>query len=89
MSDSRFMGFVLRKTAGMWVLLDVRESAVPCREPLIINGIGAEIFAKLKEGSCISDIIKEIAAEYDSEQETVKEDVEAFVNELRKFGVPV
>ena len=89
MGNENLSGFVLRKAAGMINLLSIDHPDKPYVNPLRINETGAEIWEMLLLGMKEEEIAGEIAKEYEIDIKEAGEDVGAFMDSLKKFGVKV
>ena len=47
-----------------------------------LNGVGSRIWELIGENTSVSQVVQQLAAEYDVEAETCQSDVIAFVNEI-------
>jgi hypothetical protein len=52
-----------------------------------LNGIGSEIWNRLREPKRISDLCKELANQYEGDRETISRDVASFVQALLERGL--
>ena len=78
-------GYELRKAAGLYWLLDLRQSGEHYKPPLAMNEMGAEIFKYRQLGDNEEEIIRKIGSEYDADVETVKRDVTSFLKKLKEY----
>lgn len=81
--------YSLRKAAGLYWLLDMKQVGIPYKRPMSMNEIGAQIWDLLEREYTLSAICREIAAEYNEEEEEIKKDVLEFVNQLKAYGVHI
>lgn len=77
--------YELRKAAGMYLLLDLRQSGEHYRPPLAMNEMGAEIFRYWHEGDNEEEIAGKIGSSYDADADTIKRDVTSFLERLKKY----
>ena len=66
------------------VLLDVSSGKI-----FHSNPVGSRIWIKLQEGSSLSKIVDEIAAEFNAPREQVEGDVQEYVTSLKTGGLIV
>lgn len=78
-------GYELRKAAGLYWLLDLRQSGEHYKPPLAMNEMGAEIFKYRQLGDNEEEIIRKIGSEYDADVETIKRDVTSFLKKLKEY----
>lgn len=81
--------YSLRKAAGLYWLLDMKQSGIPYKRPMSLNEIGAQIWDLLEREYTLTAICREIAAEYNAEEEEIEKDVLEFVNQLKAYGVHI
>lgn len=58
-------------------------------ETFTLNGIGKELFTRLREGDSISLIKEKLLAEYDVDATTLERDFEDFITQLKHFRLVV
>jgi len=58
-------------------------------ETFTLNGIGKEVFIRLKEGDSLSGIREKMLAEYDADATTIERDIEDFLAQLKHFRLVV
>ncbi|MCM1044465.1 MAG: PqqD family protein [Candidatus Gastranaerophilales bacterium] len=81
--------YQLRYAAGLYWLLDMKQSGVPYRRPLAVNEVGADIWRLLEQGVEAEQIAERLAAEYQVSRETVREDIAQFRQRLEQAGIRV
>lgn len=52
-----------------------------------ITGVATQVWHYLEEGQQVDEIIKKIAEEFSAEEEKVRSDVDAFIKDLKNFGI--
>lgn len=77
--------YELRKAAGLYWLLDLRQSGEHYKPPLAMNEMGAEIFRYRQLGDSKEEIIRKISNTYDADTDTVKKDVTSFLKRLGEY----
>jgi hypothetical protein len=65
-------GIVVRQAAG---------------EVLVLNGVGARVLDLLEPGSTLESLLDALGAEYDIDPDVLRQDVHAYLQELRDAGV--
>jgi coenzyme PQQ synthesis protein D (PqqD) len=68
-----------RTIGGETIVLDL-----PSSQYFAITGIGSRVFELLSEERSVDDLVAAILAEYDVDEATARQDVEAFVDRLRQ-----
>lgn len=78
--------YQLRHAAGLYWLIDMEQSGVPFRKPVLLNEMGAVIWTMLQEGR-EDQIADRLSGEYQVSRELVEEDVRQFRECLREQGI--
>ncbi len=81
--------FELRFAGGEYRLLDLRDSAFPYREPLRLNETGAAIYRRLNGEYSMEALCVFMNEEYGLSMEEAREDLQAFLDSLVEYGVPI
>ncbi len=81
------MQYVLRKAAGLYWLVDICQEGEPCRMPLSMNEVGADIYCRLAKGMDKEHIADELSVEYKTGREEIMADIIGFISQLEKYGV--
>lgn len=89
MKNTNYEAFYLCKATNMFSLYNIGCPHMPYMEPLKINATGAMIYEKLRDGYSISEISDYISQKYEIGINESSNDVNAFVDKLRTFGVAV
>lgn len=79
--------FQLRKAAGAYWLLDMEQTGIPYRRPIQINDAAAEIWTMLSDGKSKEEATAEIAGKYEVPTESVRQDMDDFIEQLKQQGV--
>lgn len=79
-------GFVLRKVAGMTVVT-ATDSSCDFDGMITLNESAELMWNQLEKGTSLSELIQLLLNEYDIDEQTVKADVQAFVNTLKENGI--
>lgn len=75
---------MLREIAGNYIIVPVGGELVDLNAMININDTGAFIFKALETDTTPEEIVKLMTKEYDIDDETAKNDVNEFINVLRK-----
>ena len=78
--------FVLREVAGSWVVIPIGEKSVDFNGMMNLNESGVLLWRELEKGAEKEDLISVLTAEYDVSAEEAGEDIDAFVEILKKAG---
>lgn len=76
--------FVKRNIADDFFLVPIGEAAVKFNGIIMLNEISSYIFDLLPDCDTADEIAAGLVEKYDVEYEKVKDDVEAFLNQLRE-----
>lgn len=79
--------FVLREIAGDYILVPVGKTALDFNGLITVNEIGAFLWEKLQEDVSVEDLLAEVLKEYDVDEATAREDIEEFIDSLRKSEI--
>ncbi len=77
-------GFILRNVAGSFVVVPIGEATLDFNGMMNLNETGAFLFEKMIEGISREDLIKALTDEYDVDEETAAQDVDAFIEKVEK-----
>lgn len=80
-------GVVLTDVSGKRVLVDAGASGECFQGIIKLNESAALIAEKLKENVTIDTLAAALVDEYEIDLETAKNDVQAFVNQLKETGM--
>lgn len=78
--------FQLRYAAGSYWLLRNSQEAPQYIPPLKMNGLGAQIYEYVCQGMEEEEIVTALQAEYEIDRKQIKEDVSAFLKQLKSYG---
>lgn len=76
--------FIVREIVDDYVLIPMGESALEYSGFLTTNEVGATIMEELKIHRTEEELLKKILEEYDVDEATAKNDMNEFLNLLRK-----
>lgn len=77
---------VAREIMGETVLVPLGE-ANDFNGMIILNETAGEVWKRLPDTASTDDIVRELLEIYDVSEETLKCDVDEFLNELKKFEI--
>ena len=77
--------YILRNTAGTWVAMVVGVDSADVEGVLTLNESGALLWKALERGCDIADLANILLEEYEIDENQATEDVNAFIEKLRKF----
>ncbi len=79
--------YQLRFAAGVYWLLDMRQSPNAYKRPMSMNEMGAEIWRLLQKNHSIDEIAVILSKEYAADVTEIKEDIIQFHKQLNAYGV--
>lgn len=79
--------FVHREIVGENLLIPVGESSTSFNGIITMNDIATFIWNNIEESETEDDLLKKILSEYEVDEKTAKEDMEEFLNILRKVDI--
>lgn len=77
-------GYILRNVAGSFVVVPIGEATLEFNGMMNLNETGAFLFEKMIDGISRDDLIKALTDEYDVDDETAAEDVDAFIEKVKE-----
>ncbi len=80
-------GFVIREIAGQSVVVALGEASRSFNGIIKLNETGRVMWDVLSRGAEKEDVVSKILSEYDVDRETVKKDVDSFVNALKENNI--
>lgn len=79
--------FVLREIAGDYVIIPTGKTTLTFNGLITVNEVGAALWKMLQSDKSLDDLVKGILDEYDVEESVAKEDIQEFLETLRKNGI--
>ena len=72
-----------------WRVLDTEALVVDVKAGLLypLNSVGARIWQLSDGQQSVDDIVRRLAAEFDADEKTIREDAADFLRELRQRGL--
>ena len=80
-------GFVVREIAGQSIVIALGEATKDFNGMIKLNETGRVIWDMLSNGKTPEEIVARITEEYDVDAETVRKDVDAFINTLEGANI--
>ena len=77
-------GFVLREIAGDYVIIPTGKTVLDFNGMITVNEVGVSIWKMLQEETTFENIVQGILDEYDADEETVKADVQEFLDRIKE-----
>ena len=78
--------FVLREVAGSWVVIPIGEKSVDFNGMMNLNESGVLLWRELEKGAEKEELVSALTAEYEVSAKEAAEDIDAFVEVLKKAG---
>ena len=76
-------GFMLRSVAGRHVVVAIGQASVDFNGLITLNDTGAYIWERLAKGITYDDLLKEMLSDYEVDEETAKNGIDAFLKTAR------
>lgn len=80
-------GFLLRKIAEQWVVVPVGARNVEFNAIMTLSETGADIWKALEQDMNEEQIVSNIIKEYEVDEETAKNDVKEYIQQLLHKGI--
>lgn len=79
--------FVLREIAGDYVIIPTGKTTLTFNGLITVNEVGAALWKMLQSEKSLDDLVQDILDEYDVEESVAREDIQEFLETLRKNGI--
>lgn len=79
--------FVLRETAGDYMIIPTGRTAQSFDGLITVNEVGADLWDMLQSEVTFDDLLRGILTIYDVDEETAEEDIREFLDTLRESGI--
>lgn len=76
--------FILREIAGDYVIIPIGKTALSFNGLISVNEVGAFLWNMLQQDVTMDDLVTGVLAEYDVDEETAREDIQEFIDQLMK-----
>ena len=80
-------GFVLRELAGQYVVVPVGKASKNFNGIIYLNETGSFLFEQLNKKKTSEELIKSLLDAYDIDEETARNDVNEFIDNLKKANL--
>lgn len=84
---TRSGGVVRRDVAGETFLVPVRGSIADLQELFIANEVGGWLWDRLEHPSRLDEVVADLVAEFEVDEQQAREDVNAFLQQLSEAGL--
>lgn len=81
--------FIMREIAGEFILVPTGAAAAKFNGLITMNEVGKFIFQSLSEERTAQQMVSLLTAEYTVDAETVRQDLDEFLQQLRQIGALV
>jgi hypothetical protein len=78
---------ILREIAGSWIIVPVGEMVVEFNGMMNLSESGAFLWKRLVNGAEMNELLAALLSEYDTDEETAKNDLQEFINQLQSKGL--
>lgn len=75
--------FILREIAGDYVIIPIGKTALSFNGLISVNEVGAFLWNMLQNDVTMDELVAGVLAEYDVDEETAKEDIQEFIDQLK------
>lgn len=79
--------FVLREIAGEYIIVPTGNTALDFNGLITVNEVGMFLWNLLQDEVTEEDLIRKTMEEYEVDRETVKGDIEEFLEKLKANGI--
>lgn len=76
-------GFMLRSVAGRHVVVAIGQASVDFNGLITLNDTGAYIWEKLAKGITYDELLKNMLADYEVDEETARSGIDSFLKTAR------
>lgn len=81
--------YQLRYAAGIYWLLDMEQEGIPYKKPLPLNETGARIWNMRMQGMETEEIVVAMSESHDVPAGEVRQDVQQFLEQLRRYNIMI
>lgn len=75
--------FVIREIAGDFIIVPTGSTALQFNGLMTVNEVGAFLWKLLQQETTEEALLQNVVSEYDVEEETARQDIEEFLQQLR------
>ena len=76
-------GFMLRSVAGRHIVVAIGQASVDFNGLITLNDTGAYIWEKLAKGTTYDELLKDMLADYEVDEETARSGIDGFLKTAR------
>ena len=80
-------GFVLRNTAGEYVVMPTGQNITEFDGTIVLNEVAAFVWSKMAEPVTRNELVEYILSEYEIDRATAERDLDALIDRLNSYGV--
>ena len=80
-------GFILRDVMDEHIVMPTGDNIAKFEGAVVLNEVSAFIYKLLEHPMCREDLLAAIVSEYDVDEATAAEDLDALLNKLAEMGV--
>lgn len=80
-------GFLLRSVGGRHVVVAIGKASEEFNGLITLNESGAFLWKLLQNGTTYQEMLDEMLKEYDTDEQTAREGIDAFLNIAREAGL--
>lgn len=77
-------GFIIREVAGSFIVVAVGSAVKEFNGIVNLNETGAFLWKILEKGATPEELLAKLLEEYDVDEATARQDIDAFINKLRE-----
>lgn len=74
--------FILREIAGEYVIIPTGKTVLSFNGLISVNEVGAFLWNMLQKDVTVDELVTGVLEEYDVDEETAREDIQAFLDVL-------
>ena len=79
--------YQVRYAAGQYWLLNMEQKGIPYQNPVVLNGVGAELWNRMQAGQTTDQMADHMAQQYDMPVCEIREDIIQFFKQLKAQGI--
>lgn len=79
--------FIYKTIAGQPVVVPVGEAAKKINGIISLNGPAEIIWKALENGKEYDEIVDAVKAEFDADESVIRNDLDSFLEKLKKYGI--
>ena len=79
--------FIMREIAGDHVIVPTGSTVMDFNGLIMVNELGAFLWERLQQETTLEELTKNVLDEYEVDDNTVRQDIEEFINKLKEGGI--